>query len=282
MSAADRWRDDLAAWQVPRHILDGADESPWVLPRQVFVRRADRQLARPAGPSHLAAWHALQPPGRVLDVGAGAGAASLPLAPRCTEIIAVDRDAQLLDEFARRAGAAGAPHLTAVGSWPDVAGDVPPADVVVCHHVIYNVPELGAFATALTGHARRLVVVETARRHPLTALNELWRRFHGTERPDGPTADDAVAVLAEVGIEPTVQHWRRPPTAEHSDFAALVDVTRRRLCLPRARAGEVATALLDAGHGRGELPDLGSSGDDVVTLTWPGGATIPPRVRSST
>jgi SAM-dependent methyltransferase len=270
VSAIRQWRQALAAWQIPADILAGAEESPWVLPRHVFTRRVDRQLARPGGPSYAAAWRALDPPGSVLDVGAGAGAASLPLAGRCTEITAVDTDAELLAELTRRA--AGVPHRTVHGAWPEVAGQVRPADVVLCHHVIYNVPDLGPFVAALTGHARRLVVVETAQRHPLTELNELWRRFHGIERPDGPTADDAVAALVELGITPHVEHWHRPRSADHADFDTLVDVTRRRLCLPQARAGEVAAALRDLGHGRGGVPDLGSSGDAVTTLTWPGGA----------
>ena len=34
-----------------------------------------------------------------------------------------------------------------------------------------------------------------------TWMRDLWHRFHGLERPDGPTADDAVAVLADLGLQ---------------------------------------------------------------------------------
>jgi hypothetical protein len=44
----DRWRDDLAAWAIPGHITAAVADSPWVLPRQVFARRADRPFL-PAG-----------------------------------------------------------------------------------------------------------------------------------------------------------------------------------------------------------------------------------------
>ncbi|MEU6641559.1 methyltransferase domain-containing protein [Saccharomonospora sp. NPDC046836] len=268
MTATQRWRDQLLAWQIPEPILASAEDSPWVLPRHVFARRADVLLAEPEGASFPAAWAALDPPGSVLDVGAGAGAASLPLAVRSTHITAVDTDAALLAEFARRATALGVPFHEVLGTWPATAHDTPPADVVVCHHVVYNVPDIGPFLTALTAHARRLVVVELADRHPLTSLNPLWKRFHGLARPEGPTAADAVAVLAELGITPVVRHWRRErsASAEHPDFDTLVDVTRRRLCLPRARAGEVAAALREAGADGSR--DLGSSGADIVTLTW--------------
>ncbi|PXY30123.1 class I SAM-dependent methyltransferase [Prauserella endophytica] len=268
MNATRHWREQLQAWRIPEEILAQAEDSPWVLPRHVFSRRADVLVAEPEGASFPAAWRALDPPGTVLDVGAGAGAASLPLAARSTLITAVDQDEGLLAEFRRRADALGVAAREVQGGWPEVATGVPPADVVVCHHVLYNVPDIVPFLTALTAHARRLVVVELAEAHPLTSLNELWLRFHGIVRPEGPTAGDAVAVLRELGIEPGVSRWRRGRSASagHPDMATLADVTRRRLCLPRSRQEEVAEALREAGVTSEH--DLGSSGDDIVTLTW--------------
>ena len=38
------WRDDLAGWAIPEPITSAVTESPWVLPRDVFARRADRIL----------------------------------------------------------------------------------------------------------------------------------------------------------------------------------------------------------------------------------------------
>ncbi|SFB57426.1 Methyltransferase domain-containing protein [Amycolatopsis marina] len=272
MNAIQHWRDALAAWEIPPAVLADAEDSPWVLPRHVFVRRARSQLDRPEGASFEVAWQALRPSGSVLDVGAGAGSASLPLAPRSTDITAVDGDAELLARFALRASEIGVAARTVRGTWPEVGEDLPAFDVVVCHHVLYNAPDLPAFVNALTSHARRLVVLDLAERHPLTALNELWVWFHGIRRPDGPTADDAIAALGELGITPEVARWQRFPATEHPDFATMVDVTRRRLCLPRSRAAEVADALSEAGHGKDDTPDLGSSGNGIVTLSWPGGA----------
>ena len=69
-----------------------------------------------------------------------------------------------------------------------MAAQAAAADVVTCHNVLYNVPDLEPFLAALTGHARRQVVVELTAAHPLTSLNPLWLRFHGLQRPTGPTA----------------------------------------------------------------------------------------------
>jgi len=202
MSDAGRnWRDQLAGWAIPAHLTAAVDESPWVLPVDHFLRRALRYAAHPVGSSYGRAVEALQAPGSVLDVGAGAGAASLPLlrTGRVTELTAVDTDAGMLDALREHATV---PTRVITGRWPDVAATTPSADVVVCHHVFYNVPDLGEFARALTAHARRRVVVELTESHPMVVLNPLWLRFHGLVRPAGPTAADAVAVLREEGIVP--------------------------------------------------------------------------------
>ncbi|WP_020663986.1 class I SAM-dependent methyltransferase [Amycolatopsis benzoatilytica] len=268
MTALQRWRDLLASWAIPATI--DPPESPWVLPREVFRRRADRQIADPIGATHRLAVEALREPGTVLDIGAAAGAASLPLVSRSkvTAVTALDTDDELLAAFAERA--AGVEHRLLSGRWPDLAAEAGTADVVVCGNVVYNVPDLAPFAAALTAAARRRVVVELAARHPLTELNPLWQRFHGIARPTGPTVEDCLAALAEVGIEPQVVAWQRPPEPEYAKFTTLVDVARRRLCLPLSAAGDVEQALLEMGVDPAVPPDLGSSGRDLVTLVWPG------------
>jgi SAM-dependent methyltransferase len=268
MIAVEGWSAQLAAWAIPEPILAAAPQSPWVLPREVFVRRVDRQLSAPVTPTHAAVLDALAVPGTVLDVGAGAGAASLPCAEAITHITAVDTDAGLLTAFAERARALSLPNRSVRGRWPEVADQIDTVDVVVCGNVFYNVADLPPFVRALNEHARVRVVVETAAVHPLTSLNPLWRRFHGLERPAGPTADDAVAALRELGVDPEIVRWDKKPSPEYGRFDELVDVTRRRLCLPAERAGEVAEALTELGVDHTTPPDLGSSGRAVVSLWW--------------
>jgi SAM-dependent methyltransferase len=266
----ERWRADLAAWAIPEHITAAVTESPWVLPRQVFARRADRVSATPSGPSYQRAWAALDPPGSVLDVGSGAGAASLPLLPRATSLTAVDTDGGMLEELSERSAAAGITARTVLGRWPEAAAEAGPADVVTCHHVFYNVPGIQAFVTTLTGSARRRVVAEMTAQHPLVSLNALWLRFHGLRRPVAPTAADLIQILDAMGLRPGHETWRRPGGRDYASFAETVDVTRRRLCLPPERAAEVAAALAESGIDPENPEDLGSSGRDVVTIWWDG------------
>lgn len=268
----DRWRADLAAWAIPEHITAAVAESPWVLPTQVFARRADSVSAAPAGASFERAWEALDPAGSVLDVGSGAGAASLPLAPRSTELVAVDASEAMLGLLAERAAARGLALRRVRGTWPEVAEQVPVADVVTCHHVAYNVADLQPFLSALTSHARRLVVLETTCVHPLVSLNDLWRKFHGLIRPVGPTSDDLLAILAAMGIDHQSRTWRRPGGPDYPSMTELVAVTRRRLCLPPERTDDVARALVEAGVDPARPADLGSSGREVTTIWWSGTA----------
>jgi SAM-dependent methyltransferase len=262
------WRDQLAGWAIPERITAAVADSPWRLATGTFARRAQSQIANASGFSYETAFAALDPPGSVLDVGAGAGAASLPLAPRTTELTAVDANEAMLASLTELAQPLGLPVRTAVGSWPRVASTVPVADVVVCHHVLYNVPDLADFALALHGHARRRVVVELTARHPLGALNPLWRVMHDLDRPDGPTAEDAVAVLRSVDLAPAARYWARPPRPEYPSFAELLSVTRQRLCLPPEREGELESALLDLGVDPTHPRDLPPPDDRVATLWW--------------
>jgi SAM-dependent methyltransferase len=270
--ALERWRADLASWAIPEEITAAVSESPWVLSRPMFARRADRLRDAPFGPSYELAWAALDPEGTVLDVGAGAGAASLPLLPRAVALTAVDADAAMLRLIAQRSAAMGIEARCVLGRWPEVAAVAAPADVVTCHNVLYNVPEVAPFLTALTRAARRLVVVEMTARHPLTALNPLWLTFHELRRPESPTADDILEILAAMGVLAAHERWRRPPGRDWASFEELTDATRRQLCLPPDRAAAVARALIEAGVDPEHPASLGSADREVVTIWWDGAA----------
>ncbi|MGZ6793061.1 MAG: class I SAM-dependent methyltransferase, partial [Mycobacteriales bacterium] len=192
----------------------------------------------------------------VLDVGCGGGVAAFAVTPPATSLVGTDRQADMLELFARTAHERGVPVRTVAGSWPEVAPEVPGADVVVCHHVLYNVPDLVPFVAALTAHAARRVVVEISDRHPQVARAPLWQRFWDLDRPAGPAAELAVQVLQDAGVPVRVERFTAPPRgAGHPEVEAAFWC--RQLCLPADREPEVAEAL--AG-----LPPF----VDRVTLWW--------------
>ena len=202
--AAERWAELQSGRGIPPEILARAEHDPWHHDATYFV-----PPEVPADtPSRAAGLALLHTPGSVLDV------------------------------FTATARSRGVAFRTVLGPWPDAAEQAGPADVVVSHHVLHNVVDLPPFLLALTAAARRGVVVEMLGQHPMAWLDPLWERFHGLHRPPPATTDDAVAVLGELGIEPTVTWWERrsPPRQDP------VWVTRR-LCLPSDRVPEVDAAL---------------------------------------
>ena len=243
-TAAERWRDDLAAWAIPPEILAAAPESPWIHPVEMFT--VDDVV--PDSPSHRRAREAVPEGGSVLDVGCGGGRAALALTPPAAQVVGVDQQQTMLDRFAEAAEARGVTYATVLGDWPQAAPRTPSADVVVCHHVVYNVADLVPFVLALSQHATRRVVLELPTTHPLSHMAPLWREFWGLERPTGPSSDDCLAVVREAGVAATSDTWLDDT---HSARARLTPeqqahFMRIRLCLPPEREPDVAAFLESA------------------------------------
>lgn len=272
MSAAvERWREQLTAWAIPEEILASAPESPYGFITECFRRRGERAVTAEPKPTTRRALEALPEGGTVLDVGVGGGGTSLPLAERAGSIVGFDTQPDMLEGFRDNAARIGVAVETLVGAWPTDADRAPEADVVVAGHVCYNTPELGAFAEALDRHARHRIVVELTDRHPLAWMNDLWMTFHGLARPDGPTADDAEAVLRELGLDVGREDWRvgeQHGTAGFARREEAIHQARRRLCLPADRDDEIADALGDRLRLVDGLWDLGPAERDLVTLWW--------------
>lgn len=250
-SASARWRELLEGRAIPPEIRAAAPDSPY--------RHDPRRFAAPEHapdtPSRRAGLALLGDGGTVLDVGCGAGAAALALLPAATHLTGNDHADDMLAAFAAECDRRGVTHRTVHGPWPEAAGEAGKADVVVCHHVGYNTAELAPFVAALDAAAHRGVVVELTAAHPTAWLDPLWERFHGLHRPAAATYRDALAVLHEVGLQPDVQHWDRPP---RDDTRAQAALACRRLCLGPDRVDEVAAAIA-------ELPPRTGG---IVTMSW--------------
>lgn len=253
-----RWQQMLAAWAIPEELVARAPEPPYFFDPAVFIAAADDAVARVEDTvSDAVAREALQPEGTVLDVGVGAGAASLRLRP--AHVTGVDPNTTLLEAFAARAANLGVAHTEVEGTWPDSAPRVPDADVVVCHHLVYNVPDLASFASALASRARRRVVLELTAVHPMAWLAPYWMALHGLAQPATPTAEDAAAVLVALGFAVREQRWQRAVEmiGELSDDH--VARIARRLCLDSSRVPELRHLLATTPP---------PTARDVVTMWW--------------
>jgi len=239
-----QWRTELQSWAIPQEILDQAEVPPWIHPVELFT--VDDEI--PDTLSHRMARVALDEGDSVLDVGCGGGAASMALIPPAGTVFGVDNDQAMLDQYALAATRRGAHHREFLGTWPAVADEVPEADVVVCHHVAFNVPDLGPFLQQLDWHARKRVVLEMPMFHPMSRLSPMWKHFWDLERPTGPSASDFVTIARELGFDAQVEVWAdavswgsRNVTSEEQRLV----LARRRLCLGADRTEELAAYLAE-------------------------------------
>lgn len=259
--AGDRWRQGLADSTIPQVILDRGPEPESLLEPARFRWRPEHDATHPIRPSRRRALEALPEGGSVLDVGVGAGASSLGLVPKVGLITGVDPLESMLEAFEESGRETGVATRAVLGTWPDVAERVEPADVVVCHHAMYRVAEIEDFVAALTARARRRVVIELSAHPPLTHLNPLWKILHGIDRPDRFVADDAQAVLVAMGLAVEREDIVIPPGVEEVT-PEVVAFVRRRLYVGPERDGEIEEfmrARQVAGH-------------RVAALWWPGTA----------
>ena len=172
----------------------------------------------------------------VIDVGAGAGRYALALAPEIDEVIAVEPSGDLLELLAQQARQMRIANLRLVESrWED-AGDLQ-ADVVVCYGVMGAIEDAAPFMQKLDDAARDSVFVGLG--SGVDVLRDpLWRHFHGTAPPPGPSFLDGVEVLTELDIAPRAAVLEYP-TPVYDDLDNAVFAYRDLLELP-------ATAEIDA------------------------------------
>lgn len=250
----ENWAYALSEWAIPKEILDQAETSPWIHPPVLF--QIPEEIT--ATISHTRAVETLPAGGSVLDVGCGGGIASFALTPPAAHVIGVDHQDEMLAMYTENAEKHGATCQVFEGFWPEVAGDVPIADVVVCHHVLYNVADIGPFLEALNSHARSRVVIEMPIHHPLSNMSDAWKYFWNVERPSTPSDEDLMKVLAEIGINANVQRWSGQ-LRDRIDIDRDSEFMRVRLCLPPERLPEVREYLL-----ANPLP----THRDIATIWW--------------
>jgi SAM-dependent methyltransferase len=244
MTAASQWRSQLESWALPEGLLASAEESPYGWSQALWKRRSE--VAGAEQPSEtVAIVVGLMPAnGALLDIGVGRGRASIPIAEGRYRLIGVDEDLEMLAGFAEDARRRSMNVETHEGRWPDIASEVPVADVAMAANVAYNVADIAPFLRAMLDHARIAVVLEITDHHPWAHLAPLYRAVHGLDRPDGPTTDDLVAVIVEMtGTEPEVHRWERQGHVWFADWQELVDHYGRRLVVPRSERASLRALL---------------------------------------
>ncbi len=192
-------------------------------------------------PSHLKAREVS--PNSLLDIGSGGGLASF--ATDAKLVIGVDHQQEMLDMYEQNAKKFHRDFETHLGFWPNIAAQVPSADVVAAYHVVYNVQEIERFVLAMDNHAKSRVVIEMPQHHPLSNLNAAWKHFWNLERPNSPSYLEFLDVIHELGIQPNIELW-------DSDIRSFITLEKQaeynliRLCLPKSKLHEMTTFMKES------------------------------------
>ncbi len=164
----------------------------------------------------------VQPGETWLDIGAGGGRLSLPIALKAKEVIALDASKGMLGILRECMAEYTVPNVRVIESrWP--AAETPKADVALIANVGNDIEEIGAFLDAMEASATRLCVAIQPSRPPASYAYPFWPRVHGVERIALPSLPELLALLLARGRIFEVRLFPRPApsydsfeTAQHN------------------------------------------------------------------
>ena len=139
--------------------------------------------------------------GTFLDVGAGAGRYTIPLAAAASSVTAVEPSAAMREHLDDRVRLAGLRNVHVVpAAWEEAT--VEPHDVVLAAHVLYPIEDIVPFVEKIVTHARRCWFL-AIRVEPMGGeLAPLWEEVWSTPYPAEPVFLDLYNLLFSRGLRP--------------------------------------------------------------------------------
>ena len=218
------------------------------------------------GDSALDALLAIAEPGDTwVDVGAGAGRFSLPLALHIKRVIAIEPSPAMRAELANLQIEHGISNVDLRDErWPTDEPSVDgTADVALISHVGYDIEEMGAFLDTMERSATRECVALQYDRSPGSMFWQVWPAIHDEEQAELPGARELIELLRARGADVEAHELERRGDRQRFDFEApedAMDWARRRLWLAQNSAKlpllrNAVEELLVEGDGGWSLPD---------------------------
>ena len=232
--ARERWREIVVRRRRQlraREEASGVDAESAAFRTYAAQLQADVRERPPSGLLMDMLRQHVRPDSVVLDVGAGPGRYTLPLARLAARVVAVEPSEQMADYLEENLAAAQIANAVVVRQrWQEA--DVPCADIVLCAHVLYDVEDVGSFVWRLDEHARRacFLLHHIGQYDPL--LRALWQCVYDEERAPMPVVADLMPVLAELGLPASVAGTMAPTMRlSFRDIAEAVAYCTERMAL---------------------------------------------------
>lgn len=141
------------------------------------------------------------PNGIAIDVGAGGGRHTVPLARRLRQVVAVEPSPAMRVVLEEAVASAGLTNVTVVPEqWADA--DVDPAELVFAAHVTYGIQQIEPFLRKVDRTATRAAALVAFANPPQQFVAPFWKAVYGEERLRLPCRDELLAVVREMGAEP--------------------------------------------------------------------------------
>jgi ubiquinone/menaquinone biosynthesis C-methylase UbiE len=245
----EREESDDEAWQRLAHWYD-----TWVRHND-YVELVLPRLLRHAGST-----------ARVLEIGPGSGAFTLPLAPAVREIVAVEPSPTMCEVLTRNLSKAGITNVRIVPQHIEEGLEVVdgPFDLALASHSLYSVKPIDAVVRGLVRLARYSVVLMGTgeQREWYQALH---RRFKGKARAPYPHFRHFYALLLEMGIYADAEIIWASAHYVYDSEEELVEWWMRHFHLDESHR-ELRSALLQIAEWRGD--HIGIYDHRRTALVW--------------
>lgn len=186
----------------------------------------------------------LRPQDTVIDIGAGTGRWTVPLATVTDRVTAVEPAAamaEVLRANAEEAGVSG--KITVVpATWE--AAEVAVHDVVTCFHAIYMSADFAAFVRKMEAHARRSCYLGLRHFPADGVIQELSARIYGV-RHDSPNFIVGYNALYQMGIYANVLIEDFQPVWTDESLEAAFARAKRHLFLTDGTHDDLVRSTLD-------------------------------------
>jgi len=208
------WDDAVAEWRrrvrADREQVERAGEVGTASDFYAAVANVFRADPRRTDDPPLDLLRGLVVPGETwLDIGAGGGRLTLPLALLAKEVIAVEPSDGMVDVLEQGMEEHGIANVRILRErWP--AELLPEADVALIANVGNDVEDIHPFVDAMEASAQRLCVIVNWYRSPRAVADSLWQEIYDEPRETLPALPDFLGLLLARGAIFEVRHSERP------------------------------------------------------------------------